>query len=176
MQMHPVVATSLLLDRCVSVGFMWMLFLAMACSTPDPVAVQEVEQAPPELVEVAPVVEEVAAPAVGSIGGEPILPSPVVLGAISASAVETGVGEKMEAINRCYKDALAENKALSGKVLVRFTILRSGSVSQADIKSTSLRHEAVEACVIARLAEARFPSLEHGKVAIVTYPFVFGLL
>ena len=155
---------------------MWLLFLSLACSSSDPVDGEEVAKAPIELVEAAPVMEKASAPAVGSIGGEPILPSPVVLGAISASAVEDGVGEKMEAINRCYKDALVENKTLSGKVLVRFTIDQDGRVSKTGIRSTSLRHTPTEECVSARVAEVRFPSLKHGRVAIVTYPFVFGIL
>lgn len=150
---------------------MWTLLLSLACSSPEP--------AGPADVELTPVSEPVVAPAaagVGSIGGAPILPGVVVLGGISQSAVEAGVGQKMGAINRCYEEALSLSEGLSGKVLVRFTIDQHGSVSDSDIKSTSLRHEGVEACVSARLSEARFPRLERGKTAIVTYPFVFGLL
>jgi len=154
---------------------MWFFLVSMACSTPEPDEIVGVE---PELsLEVEAVSPAVPPPAAGgSIGGAPILPSVVVLGGISKSAVEAGVGQKMGAINRCYEDALANSQGLSGKVLVRFTIAENGSVSRAEIKSTSLRHEGVEACVSSSLAEARFPSLESGKMAIVTYPFVFGLL
>jgi hypothetical protein len=163
--------------RCVSVGCMWMILFSLACSNPDPVGGQEAASSTPETLEpVVAVPEHAALPTPGLIGGEPILPSPVVLGAISANDVKVGVQAKMADINRCYQDALVENKTLSGKVLVRFTIDEDGRVSKTGIRSTSLRHATTEACVVAKLSEVRFPSLEHGRVAIVTYPFVFGIL
>jgi hypothetical protein len=145
-----------------------MVFLSLwlACSSPAPEQVEVLALTPVP----APVVE---APPAGSIGGAPILPDPVVLGAISAEAVALGVAAQMEAINRCYEEARAKNAALAGKVLVRFSIAQDGSVSRTAIRSTSLWDTATEECVSARVAEARFPALEGGRVAIVTYPFVF---
>ncbi len=144
------------------------LLLLLACSSPAPE--QEVATAPTPVP--APVVEEAPPPA-GSIGGAPILPDPVVLGAISAEAVAAGVDAQMEAINRCYEDARAKNAALAGKVLVRFSIAQDGTVSRTSISSTSLWDPPTEDCVSEQVAQARFPALEGGRVAIVTYPFVF---
>jgi hypothetical protein len=79
----------------------------------------------------------------------------------------------MEAINRCYTEARVNNAALAGKVLVRFSIAQDGSVSQTSIRSTSMWDPPTEECVSAQVAQARFPALEGGRVAIVTYPFVF---
>jgi hypothetical protein len=140
------------------------LLLWLACNSPAPEQVEVPAPAP------APVAE---APPAGSIGGAPILPDPVVLGAISAEAVVAGVEAQMEAINRCYEEARAKNAALAGKVLVRFSIAQDGSVSRTSISSTSLWDTSTEDCVSARVAQARFPALEGGRVAIVTYPFVF---
>ena len=72
-----------------------------------------------------------------------------------------------------YEEARTKNAALAGKVLVRFSIAQDGSVSRTAIRSTSLWDTPTEDCVSARVAEARFPALEGGRVAIVTYPFVF---
>ena len=109
------------------------LLLWLACSSPAP----EQVVAPVPTPAPAPVVEAVAPPA-GSIGGAPILPDPVVLGAISAEAVAVGVEAQMGAINLCYEEARAKNAALAGKVLVRFSIAQDGSVSRTSISSTSL--------------------------------------
>jgi hypothetical protein len=142
------------------------LLLWLACSSPAPEQVEAL--APPS----APAPEALAPPA-GSIGGAPILPDPVVLGAISAEAVAQGIAAQMEAINLCYEEARAKNAALAGKVLVRFSIAPDGSVSRTSISSTSLWDAPTEECVSARVAQASFPALEGGRVAIVTYPFVF---
>ena len=144
---------------------MFTLLTLLACGTaespPDPPAA-EAATSPAALL-----------PPVGAIGGEPILPRPVVLGGISAEAVDSAIDARRDAIGACFQDGLAENPGLAGKVLVRFTIVRDGSVSKATIRSTSLRHAATEACLSAQVAEAQFPALEVGEAAIVTYPFVF---
>ncbi len=145
------------------------MLLLLACGSPAPEQVEAPAPAPSP----APVVEAEPPPPAGSIGGAPILPDPVVLGAISAEAVAAGVDAQMEAINRCYEEARTKNAALAGKVLVRFSIAQDGSVSRTAIRSTSLWDTPTEDCVSARVAEARFPALEGGRVAIVTYPFVF---
>jgi hypothetical protein len=141
---------------------MFSLLTLFACGTADP---------PPD----PPVAEAATSPAppVGAIGGEPILPRPVVLGGISAEAVDAAIDTRRDAIEACFQEGLAENPGLAGKVLVRFTIVRDGSVSKATIRSTSLRHAATEACLSAQVAEAQFPTLEVGEAAIVTYPFGF---
>ncbi len=128
------------------------MLLLLSCE-PEPEAV--VEPAPEEPVE---------APVAGSIGGEPILPRPVVLGGISTEAVESGVAAV---------DYAGCHQLGTGKVLVQFTIAMDGSVSKSETVSTSLRQPETEACLEARITEARFPPLERGDKAIVKYPFVF---
>jgi len=157
------------------------LLFCLACSTPEsPQAPEPVASGVGDAVtEPATASEAVSkevptSPPAGSIGGAPILPDPVVLGAISAGEVDARIEGKMDAINRCYRDELAKNAGLAGKVLVRFTIAKDGTVSRAAIRSTSLRHAPTEECVSARLSEVRFPALEMGRLAIVTYPFVFS--
>lgn len=126
--------------------------------------------APDEPVPPAATVE--AAPA-GSIGGEPILPQPIVVGGIAAEAVDAGIEAQMEGIRACIEAERAKHPDLAGKVLVKFTIAQDGSVREATTRSTSLRNPASEACLIARVVEARFPPLQSGRLAIVHYPFDF---
>lgn len=140
--------------------------LGIGCGgAPEPVAPA------PEPAPVAAAAEE--APPAGKIGGEPILPDPVVIGGISRERVDAGVDAQRAAIVGCWEEARKEKPALAGKVLVKFTIAKDGSVKTTAIKSTSLRHEGAETCLAGKLAAARFDPLASGELAIVHYPFVF---
>ncbi len=144
----------------------------LACSTPAPVP------SPPlaPLDEPAPlpiVAPEPPPPSGPSIGGEPILPKPVVLGAISTADVVAGITKQEAGIQACYASRRAVVPDLAGKVLVKFKIQRDGSVAEPSTASTSLRDPDTEACVNAEVAKATFPALKDGAVAIVRYPFVF---
>jgi hypothetical protein len=145
----------------------WMLLALLGCGSASeaPVPVEEPADEP--------VAVEEDAPPAGRIGGEPILPDPVVLGAISADAVETVVATHMDRINTCWETERAKDPKLAGKVLVKLVIGPDGSVTSTATKSTSLRNEPTETCVNQDLASATFPPLQGGKIAIVTYPFVF---
>lgn len=140
---------------------MLTLLLALACSEPPPPPAAEPPPAPPA--------QEAPTPA-GSIGGEPILPEVVVVGAISAQAVEAGVSAHQQAIDACW--APARQAGLSGKVLLKFTIDAQGALSSMKVKSTSLRHEPTETCLVQAVSQARFEPLQSGRIAIVHYPLV----
>lgn len=114
-----------------------------------------------------------APPTGGIIGGEPILHHPVVIGAIGVAEVEAGIAAHAAELHRCFEDARAQDPALSGRVLVSFTVARDGHVARATVRSSSLRHPATEACLTERLATVRFPPLQDGETAIVSYPFAF---
>jgi hypothetical protein len=136
------------------------LLLALFACAPD---------APPP---VAPAPPQAVAPPAGAIGGEPILPRPTVVGAISADDVVAGMASQEAAIHRCWEQEKAKNPALAGKVLVKFVIGTDGAVRDPTVRSSSLRDPATEACVVARVGEVRYPPLASGT-AVVHYPFVF---
>jgi len=133
-----------------------VVILLLACSdAPEvtPVAETPVEQA------------QVEEPPAGRIGGEPILPHPVVLGGISTSDVEAGLAElDTQACHQAFN---------SGKVLVQFTIDNEGHVTDSKLVSTSLRTPETEACLVEAVRSATFPALVTGDKAIVKAPFLF---
>ena len=154
---------------------MLFLFALLACVNPTETPAPEVEsEAVLEPNDAAPVAAE-DAPPVGSIGGEPILPQVIVMGGISTADVEAGIAQKMNDITDCYQSALAGDPGLAGKVLVKFTIDKAGAVASTVVRSTSLRHPAAEACLTDVVAQARFPALQSGRLAIVHYPFGFPM-
>lgn len=122
---------------------------------------------------VPPATADAVEPAAGSIGGEPILPKPIVLGAVTIADIEAGLGTQRSAIDACYATRVATEPGLSGKVLVKFSIAHDGHVPDASVASTSLRDPATETCLVARVLATRFPPLVDGEVAIVRYPFTF---
>lgn len=147
----------------------WLALLLFGCgaSTEAPPAeapapVTTVSTAPPE-----------DAPPPGKIGGEPILPDPVVVGGISREHVDQGVATLRPAIVACWEEARKSKPGLNGKILVKFTIAKDGSVKTTALRSTSLRNEATETCVMGHLAQAKFPPLASGELAIIHYPFAF---
>lgn len=129
-----------------------MVMLWLACAdAPEPAPVAEVQPV------------EQAAP-MGTIGGEPILARPVVLGAISTADVEAVVGGL---------DWMGCHHAGFGKVLVQFTLSGSGSVVKSETVSSSLRNPETETCLNTLLMGASFPPLESGDKAIVKYTFAY---
>lgn len=110
----------------------------------------------------------------GTIGGEPILPNVIVLGALSTDAVTGTVGMHKGQVDACYAASAKTTPGLAGKVLVTLRIQRDGRVQDATITSTSLRDPNTEACLAGVLLGVRFPALPDGDVAIVRYPFTFG--
>ncbi len=157
---------------------MVLLLAFLGCSDPPPPSGVAVESAPAAAVPVAPVAEPPSIsveplPAAGSIGGEPILPRPIVLGAISVAEIDAGLAPRRAAIEACYAARRKVDPGLSGKVLVKFSIAHDGHVPDASVASTSLRDPETEACVTACVRETRFAPLTDGEVAMVRYPFTF---
>lgn len=141
------------------------LLLAWACSTPTP--------PPPKVRLVVPEEEPVAAPAPAQptgprIGGEPILDRPVVLGGVPNEAVVAAVEARSDRIAACRPGA-----APRGKLLVKFTIGSSGAVTDAEIRSTTLRDPAIEGCVLEVFRQLEAPKPSNGGHAIVQYPVSF---
>ncbi len=138
-----------------------------APTSEEPAASEAVEAPAPEPANTAPV-----RPA-GRIGGQPILPKPVVIGGIANGDVEAGVMARKAQIAQCFETQRAQDPTLSGKVLIKFSIDAEGKVSRSATRSTSLRNDVVENCVNAEVVKAVFPKLQSGRFAIVQYPFVF---
>ena len=73
----------------------------------------------------------------------------------------------------CYNRELQKNPSLYGKIVAKFTILPSGNVHQASIKSSTMQNENVELCILARVNRWSFPKPYKGSSVLVSYPFRF---
>ena len=74
---------------------------------------------------------------------------------------------------KCYNDVLAEkhDRAFKGHVAVMITLTPSGQASDVSIVNSNLNSKEVTDCLIAKLKEFEFPSLEHGGSMQYVYHF-----
>jgi len=94
-------------------------------------------------------------------------------GSLSREEIQRPLRRNMASIRHCYEQQVARQPNLEGRVNVRFTIAPDGSVSSAEIASSTLGDVGVEACVRRAVTRIRFPQPQGGSV-IVTYPFTFA--
>jgi len=105
---------------------------------------------------------------IGRIGGDPI-----ILGALDKSLIDAVIKKHMNQIRYCYQRELPKNPTLGGKVTVKFVISKTGSVSKASTKTSTLNNKAVEGCINSRFMRFKFPEPKGGGIVIVSYPFIF---
>jgi biopolymer transport protein ExbD len=98
---------------------------------------------------------------------------PIILGAIDKDDIEEVIRAHLPQIRYCYQRELTKQPDLAGKVTVKFVIGKSGTVSSASTKATTLNNEAVESCVTSRFMRMQFPAPVGGGIVIVSYPFLF---
>jgi TonB family protein len=95
-------------------------------------------------------------------------------GTIDKEAIRKVIRDNQRQIQACYEKALNKNPQLYGKVTLQWDINESGRVSNAGVKSSSLKNSEVENCILSRLRLWKFPEAPSGTVAGVSYPFLFN--
>ena len=108
-----------------------------------------------------------AAPSTPSAG------DPIILGSVDRTQIDRIVKQHLAQIRYCYQKELNRTPTLAGKVVVKFTIGADGTVASAEIQTTTLNNETVEACICARFLRMTFPAPAGAGVVIVSYPFIF---
>lgn len=82
---------------------------------------------------------------------------------------------RQSAIQRCYERELRNNPTLSGRVVSRFTIQPTGSVSGVQATENSTGSPAVADCVNNVVRGLRFNPGPEGGAVTYTFPFVFAV-
>jgi hypothetical protein len=74
---------------------------------------------------------------------------------------------------KCYNDVLAEkhDRAFKGHVAVMLTLTPSGQASDVSIVNSNLNSKEVTDCLIAKLKEFEYPTLDHGGTMQYVYHF-----
>jgi hypothetical protein len=96
-----------------------------------------------------------------------------VRGSLSADIIRRHVRLQSSRVRACYERRLQLHPGLAGRVEVRFVIRHDGSVTAAEIVTSTLADGQVETCVREVVASITFPIGEDDGVYVVTYPFLF---
>ena len=107
--------------------------------------------------------------AIGALRGDPI-----ILGALDRSLIDKVIKRHMAQIRYCYQRELTKNPSVKGKIVIKFVIAKDGSVSSANVKSSTMKVPSVESCVASRFMRMKFPEPKGGGIVIVSYPFIFS--
>ena len=95
-------------------------------------------------------------------------------GVFDSSIVTSLIRQRIRAIQTCYERELRNNPTLAGRVLVRFTIQPTGSVSGATAQENTTGSPAVATCVVTTISRFRFTPGPDGGSVTFAYPFVFA--
>lgn len=119
----------------------------------------------------------------GGVPGDPLGGPPN--GHLSGSTSTTRVGNSIDKemirrivrmhmgeVRKCYENALKTNPNLEGRVVLKFTIAKSGDVIAVSIAHSTMNDPSVDNCIAANALTWRFP--EHpGPAQVIIYPFIF---
>jgi hypothetical protein len=107
-------------------------------------------------------------------GGLSIPQEAIVLGPIDRAAIDEVVKRHMNQIRYCYQRELTKDQTLGGKEVIKFSIAKDGTVSSADVKSSTVGSSVVDQCVAREFQRMTFPAPRGGGLVIVSYPFLFS--
>ena len=93
---------------------------------------------------------------------------------IDREDVRQVIRKNTSSIKTCYSNRLKTNPDIEGKVVVEWDISQDGSVSKAGIKSSTLKDEVVENCIVDKIKSLKYPVPPNGNTANISYPFSFS--
>jgi len=99
---------------------------------------------------------------------------PSINGSLDDAVVRRVAGENRADLTRCYQMGLADDRALSGQVNIRFSIAPTGGVRAALLTNSTLENDDVETCILKEIELWVFPTPEDGDAVEVEYPFDFS--
>ena len=101
------------------------------------------------------------------------LSTPIIRGALPKEVIQRVINENKEQIRYCYEFQLSREQKLEGRVMMRWIIAATGSVSQVTVRESSMKSPPVERCIAAKIKTWKFPPPAGGGIVEVNYPFVF---
>ena len=95
-------------------------------------------------------------------------------GPLPGRAISQVMEKYKSRFSACYTKQARRNRALAGRVVLRFTVRDDGTVRNVKIRETTLNNAKVERCMVKVGESLRFPG-EPGRAATrVWYPFAFS--
>jgi len=109
-------------------------------------------------------------------GGEPgamtIGAATEVRGSLDKEEIRRVIRAHVNEVKRCYDQGLARRPDMEGKVVLKFTIGKTGTVVAASVQETSVNDKPVEVCITSAALKWTFPKPTGEGVVTISYPFV----
>ncbi len=99
---------------------------------------------------------------------------PIIIGSLDPALIDRVIKQHMNQIKYCYTRELSRDPNLGGKVSMKFVIANDGSVSNANVKTTTMHNSSVESCMQKQFFRMNFPKPNGNGIVIVSYPFIFS--
>jgi len=96
-----------------------------------------------------------------------------VRGSLDKEEIRRVIRAHLNEVKRGYDQGLTRRPELEGKVALKFTIGRTGTVVSATVQETTMNDRQVEQCIIGVALKWTFPKPTGEGVVTISYPFVF---
>ncbi|HVI04338.1 MAG TPA: AgmX/PglI C-terminal domain-containing protein, partial [Enhygromyxa sp.] len=104
------------------------------------------------------------APIVGVADGK-------VDGDIDKDLIRRIVRSHINEVRSCYNAGLTRDPNLGGRVTIQFSIVGNGKVSTSVVQENTTRDSEVGNCIAKAVKRWKFPRVNNGGTALVSYPF-----
>lgn len=91
----------------------------------------------------------------------------------SMAAINKIVSSEEGRLRKVYESMLKRDPGLSGKLVIKFTILADGSVTDIAIVKSTTNNPSFDERIVSYIKRFKFPPIQEGGIVEVTYPFVF---
>lgn len=109
----------------------------------------------------------------GSTGtGTMIQAASEVRGSLDKEEIRRVVRAHLGEVKRCYEQGLQRRPDLEGRVVLKFTVGKTGTVVAAKIEETTLNERQVEQCITDAAKKWTFPKPTGDGIVTISYPFL----
>ncbi len=108
----------------------------------------------------------------GTAGGTTIGAATEVRGTIDKAEIQRVVRAHLNDVKHCYDQGLARTPSIEGKVVLNFTIGKTGTVVASVVRESTLNDRAVEQCIAGVARRWTFPKPTGEGVVVISYPFI----
>jgi len=98
----------------------------------------------------------------------------ITVGSIDSALIDEVIKRNLNQIKYCYTRELNKDPGLGGKVAIKFVIANDGTVSNAQVKTSTMDNGVVESCIAKKFMHMTFPEPKGNGIVIVSYPFLFA--
>lgn len=105
-------------------------------------------------------------------GGTQIAAASEVRGTIDKAEIRRVVTAHANDVKRCYEQGLSRRPDLEGRVVLKFSIEKTGMVVSVKVAETSLYDRPTEACIAQAAMKWVFPKSAGDGLVTVSYPFI----